>query len=93
VRRIARVDGPQTMIVHALRKVGAAVLHLHQVGNGCPDLLVWHRNRYVLLEVKSHGEGPNKEQEEFSSRWPGEMHIVHNVPEALEAIVGKEAMR
>ena len=92
LRRAAKVDANQNEIVDALRKIGVSVLHLHQVGKGCPDLLCWHRHRYVLLEVKVPGEGPNKEQVEFIDRWPGELHIVHSVTEALVAILGKEVM-
>jgi hypothetical protein len=40
MRRIARVDKNQAEIVSALRKAGARVLHLHQHGEGCPDILV-----------------------------------------------------
>ena len=33
-----------------------------------------------------------KEQAEFMARWPGEYHIVRNVPQALEAALGKKAL-
>ena len=98
MRQAARVDASQPMIISALRKIGASVLLLHQVGRGVPDLLVWHRTlagvgRYLLMEIKERGKGPNDEQREFMASWPGEIHIVHNVPEALEAVLGKEMLR
>lgn len=80
------------MVVEALRKIGARVLHLHQVGNGCPDLLACFRGRNVLLEVKAPGEKPNKEQLEFIACWGGELHIVHSPEEAVAVLIGKEAM-
>ena len=98
-RLAARVDASQPMIVAALRKIGCSVLLLHRVGRGCPDLLVWvpysgrSSSRYLLIEIKEPDKGPNDEQREFMSSWPGEIHIVHNVPEALEAVLGKEMLR
>jgi Holliday junction resolvase len=93
VRRAAKVDGNQVEIVKALRKIGANVLHLHQLGKGVPDLLACLGNRNVLLEVKVPGEKLTKDQVEFIATWGGEMHIVHSPAEAVTAMVGKEAMR
>lgn len=53
MRRAAKVDATQAAIVKALRKVGAFVQPLHQVGAGCPDLLVGYRQRWFLIECKS----------------------------------------
>ena len=36
----------------ALERVGAFVQSLAAVGKGCPDLLVRHRGRWLLMEVK-----------------------------------------
>lgn len=93
MRRDAKVDANQSAIVEALRKCGVKVYHTHQIGSGFPDLLVWHRNRYMLLEVKMPGSGPNKEQQEFIAACPGEMHVVHTITEALRAVLGAEAMQ
>jgi hypothetical protein len=90
--RAAKVDANQPAIVEALRRIGARVLHLHKVGGGCPDLLVCHRGRNVLIEVKMPGEGPNKMQSEFIAAWDGELHIVRTPEEALTAILGEKAM-
>jgi len=69
------------------------VYHTHQIGGGFPDLLAWHRGRFLLLEVKMPGEAPNKEQREFLAACPGEVHVVHSVYEALQAVLGKEFVR
>lgn len=92
LRRAAKVDSNQPAIVDAVRRIGARVLHLHQVGKGCPDLLVCFRGRNVLLEVKLPGEAPNKDQVEFISTWGGELHIVRTPDEAVRALVGEKAM-
>ncbi len=92
VRRAAKVDGPQAAIVEALRRCGAWVLHLHALGSGCPDLLVWGRNRLFFLEVKSPGEKINALQAKFIAESPAEIHVVQSPEEALNALLG-EAMK
>ena len=78
--------------MEALRKIGAWVYPLHSVGGGFPDLLVWNRGRYVLVECKSPGEKINKLQAEFISTCPGEVVVVQSPEEALTALLG-EAMK
>lgn len=92
MRQAAKVDDNQPSIVEALRKCGVKVYHTHQIGGGFPDLLCWHRNRYVLLEVKMLGKKPNKDQEDFIAACPGELHVVHTITEALEAVLGEKVM-
>lgn len=87
------MDKNQPEIVKALRDVGAKVQHLHAVGEGCPDLLVATGKRTFLLEVKMPGENVNKQQAEFIQSWPGEIHIVRTIEEAVAAVVGAEAMK
>jgi hypothetical protein len=93
LRRAARVDATQNAIVEALRKVGCWVLHLHMVHGGCPDLLVWNRGRFVLVECKSPGEKINALQAEFMATCPGEIHVVQSAEEALVAVLGSEVMK
>ena len=87
--RAKRVDSTQAEIVEALRKIGAWVFHLHEVGKGCPDLLVWNRGRYLLVECKSAGETINKLQAEFIATCPGEVHVVRTPEEAVRAAIGR----
>lgn len=82
------MDENQPEIVEALRKVGAKVVHTHQLGGGFPDLIVWARNRMFLLEIKMPGEPLNKQQVEFIAAWPGEIHVAHSEIEAVEAAIG-----
>lgn len=91
--RARRVDANQPLIVDALRRIGARVLHLHEIGKDCPDLLVGYRGRNVLLEVKAPGRDPTQGQRVFLHGWPGEAYVVHSADEALTAMLGKEAMR
>jgi hypothetical protein len=87
MRKVANVDGNQPAIVEALRKVGALVQHLHQVGGGCPDLLVGFRRRIFVLEVKNGAGELTDEQVEWHRLWNTlPVAIVRTPLEALQAI-------
>lgn len=59
MRICGRIDGNQAQIVRALRQVGATVLSLADMGDGCPDLLVGFRGFNILLEVKDGSASPS----------------------------------
>lgn len=91
MRRAAHVDGNQAAIVSALRAAGASVQSLAAVGGGCPDLLVGHRGRNYLLEVKNPAQRPSERrlrrtQVCWHGVWTGQVVVVHTPEEALEAI-------
>lgn len=92
MRWAAQVDGNQKVVVAALRRVGALVQHLHQVGGGCPDLLIGFRGQLSLLEVKPaegelHQLRLNENERKWHQLWTGlPIHVVHSPEEALRAI-------
>ena len=94
MRRAARTDASQQMIVEALKKIGANPVFI-----GKPlDLLVGYRGRNILLEVKNAREGHKQgeltqAQEEFMASWPGEAHIVNSIEEAISKVVGELYVR
>lgn len=81
-----RADQNQSEIVDALRGMGVSVLVLSQVGKSCPDLLIGHRGKNYLIEVKSEGGELSKGQAEFLDTWKGRCFIVRSVEEALELL-------
>lgn len=89
MRRAAKVDDNQACIVDALRKIGVSVEII-----GLPlDLLICHRGETALMEIKNPDGGRmTKAQVEFIARWPGKIHTVETIREALEAVLG-EAMK
>ncbi|MEK6591981.1 MAG: hypothetical protein AABZ67_02750 [Pseudomonadota bacterium] len=93
MRRASKVDGQQSVIVAALRRVGWQVRSTSMVGDDFPDLICASRGRTVLFEVKSAGKEQTQGQREFSEHWPGELYVVRTVEEALAAVLGKEVMR
>jgi hypothetical protein len=82
--RAARVDANQVAIVKALRSYGCSVTHLHQVGNGCPDLLLGIHGRTGLVEVKTAKGKKTDDQIRWWDEWKGgPVAIVTDVDGAL----------
>ena len=72
-----------------LERAGAAVMLLS--GTGVPDLLVWHRQRLYLVEVKrpkapgQRAGRPTKAQEARRAQgWP--VHLVQSIDDALHLL-------
>lgn len=94
VRRAARVDANQSDVIEALRAIGASVQPLHMVGQGCPDLLVGHRDRNWLIEVKDGAKMPSRrrltdDQVRWRDAWRGIVWVV-TCPQDAVAIVMTE---
>ena len=91
MRKIARTDRNHQDVIKALRSVGCSVLSLHQVGSGCPDLLVARNGKTCLMEVKD-GELPpsgrrlTQDEAEFFATWKGECHVVDSVNDAVSIV-------
>ncbi len=84
-----KVDANHHEIVQALRKVGADIIDLSALGQGCPDLCVSFRDVIYLIEIKNpKARGKlNKRQEEWHLAWQGRKpDVVNDVDEALRAI-------
>ena len=95
MRRAARVDATQLYIVQTLRECGAIVLHLHQIGQGCPDILVRLPNGELhLCEIKN---GKRKwelsdDQKIFHEQW-GPIAILDSEEAAVSWINTTRAKR
>jgi hypothetical protein len=89
-----RTDSNQQEIVEALRKVGARVQILSQVGGGCPDLLIAFRGRWFVAEIKDGRLPPSeKTLTRFESGWfeefwehSGPLRVIESVDEALRFV-------
>jgi len=90
MRRAAKVDLNHPEIVIALRAVGVSVVSLASVGNGIPDLLAAKNDKVWLIEVKGPKGKLTPAQVEFMATWPGVVHIVRSVDDALR-LVGVQA--
>jgi rhamnose utilization protein RhaD (predicted bifunctional aldolase and dehydrogenase) len=67
-----RVDENQQQLVHTFIALGASVLNLSRVGQGCPDLLIGYKNKSVLVEIKKDSKSTFTEpQIKFMQNWRG----------------------
>lgn len=86
-----RIDRNQPEIVTALRKAGCTVQHLHEVGSGCPDLLVAIGDQIFLVEVKDGAKPASAQkltpdQVRWHAAWQAEVHIVNSIAAALAVV-------
>jgi hypothetical protein len=92
MRNAARTDANQPSITDALHRIGCQTYYIKMP---C-DLLVSGGalgEANLLMEIKMPGEKLSGSQQEFWLRWPGRKCIVRSVQEALEAVLGKEALK
>jgi hypothetical protein len=83
-----RVDQNHAEIVRALRQVPGVTVHsLHEMGNGCPDLLVGYRGLTVLVEVKTEKGKLNTMQEDWHRRWTGSPVIIIRSVDDVETLI------
>jgi hypothetical protein len=68
-----RVDANQKQIVHTFIALGASVLNLSRVGEGCPDILIGYKGKHsILCEIKANESKPYTEpQIKFMQNWRG----------------------
>jgi len=80
-----RIDSNHTPIVAALRATGALVQSLATIGGGCADLLVLHRGKLSLLEIKTlKGKVRADQAKRMAEGWP--VQVVRSVDEAIAAV-------
>jgi len=84
-----RVDSNQAVIVAVLRAAGASVVDLHEVGKGCPDVLVGFLDKNYLIEIKAPGGKFTDAEVKFAENWRGQVDTARTPSEAL-AIIGAE---
>jgi hypothetical protein len=81
-----KIDKNQHDVVLALRKAGAKVLILSDLGKGCPDLAVGFRGNLILMEVKAKGGRLTPDELFFYDNWCEYMVVVYSVEDALKAV-------
>lgn len=76
----AKRDGTERRIIQALRKVGVQVFPIS--GRGLPDLLLFHRGRWSVLEVKASKKSRLTDAQ-LNTRVTAPFPVVCTVEEAL----------
>lgn len=84
----AKTDRNQREIVATLRQVGATVQPIHEIGGGCPDILVGFRGQNYLIEVKAPGSERRltRLEVEWLEEWRGQSAVVSTSEQALDII-------
>lgn len=82
-----RTDTNDGEIVGVLKKLGAEVVDLSQVGRGVPDKLVWYRGRLHLIEIKHKsavGWKYTDAQKRFMEKYSMPVVTIDSVDSALD---------
>lgn len=83
MRYRGKVDNNHAEIVEALRGIGASVVSLANLGNGCPDILVGWKGNNILFEIKSGRGGLTADEMKFMEDWEGNYRVVRTVEQAI----------
>lgn len=91
MRRKAKTDDNQAVIVKALRQLGCSVQSLAAVGSGCPDILVGRLGKNFLFEIKDPEKRPSArkltdDEDKWHRQWRGQARIVETVQDCLKAM-------
>lgn len=91
MRRRAKIDANQPLIVRALRDAGATVKSTSQLGDGFPDLVVGWRGKNFMFEVKDPTKKPSErkltdDEKAFHFGWSGQVCIIESVEDALKVM-------
>ena len=102
---LGQADQNQAAILKDLRRLNllnhtmypANVISLQNcsaLGENFPDLVIGHRGRNYLVEIKNLATGGtlSKGQEEFHDEWSGQCGVAHTTTELL-AIIGYDGAR
>ncbi len=88
-------DANHKDVVDALEKLGAGVVDLSSVGCGVPDLVVWCKDVWHLVDIKNantaYGKrGLNKRQRDWATNWKGgPVYMLYTIEDAAELVNGR----
>lgn len=89
MRKYGKKDSNHKEIVLAYLALGAVCFDMSAMGNGFPDLLVWYKNNFYLVEIKSKDGKLTKDQIKFiyeNKIYGIKVHVVKTKIEALSVI-------
>ena len=93
----AKKDANHKDILNAFKVRGSAVLDMSAMGNGVPDLCVWCKDRWYLVDIKNpntgYGKrGLNERQKEWASAWKGgPVYLISTEAEVERMVAGDMA--
>lgn len=91
MRRIARVDDNQKLIVEQLRKLGVSVAITSMIGKGFPDFICGYRGKNYMIELKDGSKpksqkGLTMDEAKFHTAWKGQVDKCENLDEICKVL-------
>jgi hypothetical protein len=91
MRRIARTDDNQQLIVKQLRQLGCSVAITSMIGKGFPDLVIGWRGENFLIELKDGSKTESKkklteDEHKFFNDWYGQVDKCESLEEICKVI-------
>jgi hypothetical protein len=92
MRRAAKIDDNQTLIVTQLRRIpNLTVAITSMIGKGFVDIIVGYKGKNYLIELKDENKPPSKRkltpgEEEFFAEWKGQVSVCKNFDEVWDVI-------
>lgn len=85
MRRAAKRDANEPLIVDYLEAAGCSVLKVNEAGK--PDLVAFKSGRVWLIEIKQPKGKLRERQTAFQAKWTGPpIHVVRTVDEAAKLL-------
>lgn len=89
MRRAAKIDTNQPEIVDAFRTLGWSVMYTHQLGKGCPDIVIGKGMHAALIEIKDGSLAPSrrrltKDEDVFRAGWRGPYFVIETIQNIID---------
>ena len=92
MRRAAKIDANQKKIVESLRQIpGVSVAITSQLGNGFADIVIGHKGKNYIIELKDGDKPPSAQkltpdEVKFKSGWKGQYDVCNSFDEVFKLI-------
>ncbi len=91
MRRFARTDDNQQLIVKQLRQLGCSVAITSMIGKGFPDFIVGYQNKNWMIELKEGKRKPSEkgltmDEAKFFTAWKGQVDKCESLEEICKVI-------
>lgn len=91
MRRAARTDDNQQLIVKQLRQLGCSVAITSMIGKGFPDLVIGYKDKNFLVELKDGAKVKSKkgltmDEAKFFTAWKGQCDKCESLDEICKVI-------
>lgn len=89
MRRAAKIDVNQPIIVDTFRKLGWSWMHCHELGKGRPDGIAGKNGFNILVEIKDGSLPPSArkltaDETKFHKEWRGDIKIIASIDDVIK---------